>query len=56
MSYTCDFVFTPIGVNSYKGEVMQKPEHGAGGRFPQVPVIIFPNWREMLNQAAGIQI
>src|SRR3974390_3095519 len=31
---------------------MQKPEQGAGSRFPPVPVIIFPNWREMLNQAS----
>ena len=31
---------------------MQKPEQGTGSRFPPVPVIIFPNWREMLNQAS----
>ena len=49
--YTCDFVFAPIGTNWYKDEVMQKPDEGSGGRFPQVPAIIFPNWREMLNRA-----
>jgi hypothetical protein len=31
---------------------MHKPEQGAGGRFSPVPTIIFPNWREMLNQAS----
>ena len=31
---------------------MQKLQQCAGGLFSPVPTIIFPNWREMLNQAS----